>query len=157
MKDVWKLAGVGNFPYNLPIFDLGTGFRMSDPLRKQNEFYVMEGLTNYAGDDWINKAYTDNWKSFSGACRYLQIAREKSLPGLKRTNARAERVIQDQLDGSRTALVAAGLPSCWWTYAMPHYAMMHNVLSQYDPTPEFFQRVVPEKNLRSHQSMLRLQ
>ena len=32
MKDVWKLAGVGNFPYNLPIFDLGTGFRMSDPL-----------------------------------------------------------------------------------------------------------------------------
>ena len=91
MKDMWKVSGVGGFPKALPIFDLGSGFRMSVPLKKQDVFYVMENLQLYCGEDWITRAYTDNWSSFEAACRYLQIAREKSLPGLPKTNARGER------------------------------------------------------------------
>ena len=96
---------------------------------------TLEAMLHFRGDQEINRAYCDNWSSFKGVCRTMGILREPSLQGVPKTNARIERVGQDQLDGTRTLLSAAGLPTCWSTYAMPCYAMLHNLTVEFENSP----------------------
>ena len=58
----------------------------------------------------------------------------KSWPGIPRTNARAERVNRDVLDGTRTLLIHAVLPGSFWPFAANHYCHMHNVRKNADGT-----------------------
>ena len=47
---------------------------------------------------------------------------------MPQNNAVAERLVQDVLEGTRTALVRAGLPPCFWEFACRHYCMAENLL-----------------------------
>ena len=60
--------------------------------------------------------------------RDLHIVSDTSQPGVPQNNAVAERLVQDILEGTRTALLIAGLPPCFWEYACQHYCLMENVL-----------------------------
>ncbi len=115
------MPGVGDYVYGLPILDLGTGFRGCDPVKTMGATDVITPLGRFLGDACAQRAYVDNYKSYAAALRYLRIKCESSVPGMPKTNARIERVVQDQLDGGRTLMVAAGFPSCFWTYALPCY------------------------------------
>ena len=53
---------------------------------------------------------------------------KRSLAGVKQTNAIAEPNIRIILAGGRTALLAAGLPSCYWTYAMPCWWALNSLI-----------------------------
>ena len=52
---------------------------------------------------------------------------EGSTPGVPQTNARVERTVQDVLDGCRVFLHMAGLPNCFWPYAVQCYCHLDNI------------------------------
>ena len=51
-----------------------------------------------------------------------------SQPGVPQNNAVATRLVQDILEGARTALLRAGLPPCFWEYACRRYCALANAL-----------------------------
>ncbi len=60
------------------------------------------------------------------ACKKEHILWEHSQPGVPQTNALIERANQDILQGTRTLLLQAGLPACFWTFAAPCYCLLDN-------------------------------
>ncbi|MFM7985090.1 MAG: hypothetical protein ACKPKO_37810, partial [Candidatus Fonsibacter sp.] len=51
-------------------------------------------------------------------------------------NVGAERLVQDVLEGTRTALLRVGLPPCFvWEFACQHYCLMENVISRRKSEP----------------------
>ena len=64
----------------------------------------------FKGDRNIERLYSDRSGEIERALRELQIVPEQSQPGVPQTSAMAERLVQDVLEGTRTALVRAGLP-----------------------------------------------
>ena len=133
MADKWQRVGIGGFKFNHSIFDIGTGFRYAQPVVSMDSLHTIDSLNHYIGDDVVIKMYCDNWSSYKGTCKYLGVQCEQSLPGIHKHNARIERLNQDLLDGTRSLLLAAGMPSCWWTWAMPYFAIIHNLIMEYDP------------------------
>ena len=57
---------------------------------------------------------------------------EFSLPGVPKSNALAERTVQIVLQGTRTLLVAAGAPICFWPYAAECFCFHENVFEEID-------------------------
>ena len=88
---------------------------------------AMYGILDFMGDRCIQRMYCDNSGELENACKNLGIPREKSLPGIPRSNARAERVNRDVLDGTRTLLIHAGLPGAFWPFAANRYCHMDNI------------------------------
>jgi len=74
----------------------------------------------------VRKLYSDNSGEIGAALKKLRIMPHNSLPGVPQNNAVAERLNRDTLEGARTALMQAGLPACFWSFAAPHYCMMEN-------------------------------
>ena len=68
--------------------------------------------------------YSDNAPEPKLACKNLGIFHELSLPGVPQNNAMVERTNLDVLEGTRTCLVCAGLPQCFWPLAAPHFCFL---------------------------------
>ena len=71
---------------------------------------TMEAIRHFKGDRKIERFYSDRPGEIERALRELEIVPEESQPGVPHNNAVAERLVQDVLDGTRTALVRVGLP-----------------------------------------------
>ena len=74
--------------------------------------------------------YSDNAGNIKKAVRDLRLAHEFSLPGVPKSNGLIERYVGDVLQGTRTYLVQAGLPICFWPYASQCYVFCYNVFGQ---------------------------
>jgi hypothetical protein len=92
------------------------------------------------GSGYIHRVYSDNHRSLRKACQMLGIMWEASQPGVRQTNARIERCSQDVLEGSRTLLVQAGLPSLFWPYATRCYCHHSNCALREDGASAWFRR-----------------
>ena len=68
----------------------------------------------FMGDRMIERFYSDRSGEIERALRDLHIVSDTSQPGVPQNNAVAERLVQDILEGTRTALLRAGLPPCFW-------------------------------------------
>ena len=79
------------------------------------------------GDRGVRKLYSDNSGEIGKALKELKIMPHNSQPGVPQTNAVIERLNQDILDGTRTSLVRAGLPACFWPFAAERYCLQENV------------------------------
>ena len=104
IRDIWLLPGIGGYPLAFHIFDLGAGYRHCDPVKTQDKLDTLESLKQFAGPEHkppkkvvVHHAYADNWQAYRDACKIMMISRENSLPGVPKTNARIERINQDQL------------------------------------------------------------
>ena len=76
----------------------------------------------------MERFYSDNADELVSAARYLNVAHEASQQGVPQTNGIIERDVQDMLTGTRTLLVAAGMPGFCWSYAAPCYMHLDNCL-----------------------------
>ena len=83
-------------------------------------------LRSFVGDSKMKRLYSDNADELIGAARNLGAPREASQQGMPQTNGIIEREVQDMLTGTRTLLVAAGLPGHVWSYAAPCYMRLDN-------------------------------
>ena len=104
------------------------GFKAAYPMADKSAESTMEAIRHYKGDRKIERFYSGRSGEIDRALRELESVAEQSQPGVPQNNAVAERLAQDVLDGTRTALVRTGLPPCFWEFAGRHYCLAENFL-----------------------------
>ena len=65
--------------------------------------------------------WTDRSEAIMKALDKHLIEFDTSIPGVPRTNGVAERQVQEVIYGTRVLLCMAGLPACFWPFAMCFY------------------------------------
>ena len=90
-----------------------------EPNRARNEF---------VGRRAVGIIYSDNAPEFKAACQQLSLVHETSQPGNPKTNGIIERCNGDILALTRTGLVTAGLPACFWPNAAQRMCFNDDVL-----------------------------
>ena len=80
----------------------------------------------------VGEIYTDNSPELANAIKHLGWCHARNTPGISQTNSTIELQVQDILHGSRTLLVQAGLPACFWNYSAPHYCFGTNITQHGD-------------------------
>ena len=105
------MLGIDGSKYMLVIMVAFSGFKAAYPMADKSAESTMEALRHFKGDREIERFYSDRPGEIERALRDLEIVLAQSQPGVPQNNAVAERLVQDVLDGARTALVRALLPT----------------------------------------------
>ncbi len=127
MRDWWGQSGVGGFGDFLSVKDEATKVKYMVPVDSKDTLTTYNVLNTLRGDDTVKRVYSDNFGSLRKACHELGVMWEPSQPHMHETNAIIERASSDILAGLRTALVEAGHPACFWSYAGPCYCHHENI------------------------------
>ena len=112
----------------LVIIGAFSGFKATHPMTDKSAESTMEAIRHYKVDRTIGRFYSERSGEIERALRELEIVAEQSQPGVPQNNAVAERLVQDLLEGARTALVRACLPLYVWEFSCRHYCMAENFL-----------------------------
>ena len=83
-------------------------------------------IADFIDDGVCRKFYADEALQIRSACKSLAITYEPSIPGRHETNAKIENTILDVERGTRSALIQAGFPPCFWSFAAPTYCLLDN-------------------------------
>ena len=83
-------------------------------------------LREFYGDVVPKRLYTDNAPELIRACHDLKIRHDKSTPYRHQSNAFAERTVRAVVEGARSLLEQAGLPTCFWPFAVRFWCFMRN-------------------------------
>ena len=110
----------------LTVKDIYTNFIGAYPVDTRSEVNVRNSLKFFTGDRKIKLLYGDNAEEFEKAAETLEIPFDNSVPNRKQTNAIVERTNLYLEDQVATCLVAAGLPPCYWEFALRCYTLLHN-------------------------------
>ena len=121
-----NMLGVTGDRNALVIKDLYSGLKHLYPTKTKNTEDTTESIRHFVGDRGARRLYSDNSGEIGKALKELRIMPHNSMPGEPQTNAVAERNNGDILEGTRAALIRAGLPPAFWPYAAEHYCMMEN-------------------------------
>ena len=86
-------------------------------------------LTDFFGTDSPKDVYlwSDSAPELIKSAKQMGICHGKALPGRHQHNSWCERKTRDIVQGARTTLEHAGLPQCYWIFAIRHWCFMHNV------------------------------
>ena len=87
-----------------------SGLRAAYPAHDKSVDSTTMAIRTLAGSRMIHKLYADRSGEISRALKNLNIMPQGSQPGVPQTNAVAERAIGNVLAGTRSLLLAAGLP-----------------------------------------------
>ena len=112
----------------LVIKDAFSNFKSAYPMPDESADSTMDAIKHFKGERSIERLYSDRSGEIRRALCDLHIVPDNSQLGVPQNNAVADRLVQDVLEGIRTALVCAGLPPCFWEYACQQYCMMENAL-----------------------------
>ena len=102
----------------LVIRDRFTGVIQAFPLQGKATEDVIPCIKRFIGSRKVVLAFSDQAPQFVKACKELKITLGTSVPGRKSTNSLAERNIQFLINATSTCLLEAGLPACYWTFAV---------------------------------------
>ena len=111
----------------LVIRDRFTGMVLGSPVPDKSTETVVRVIKSFIGDRKVVCAYSDSAPSFEAAMRELGIPLDKSLPGRSVTNSIAERNNLFIIDTASTCLLHAGLPACFWPYAVEYVSHALNI------------------------------
>ena len=140
MKNLSLTPGVGGAHDAFTQLDLATGSMYCDPVSHKDTLETFVAIQYMRGDDNVRRMYSDNWPAIKKACKHLRIMWERSQPGVHQTNARIERLNAEIQAGARTLLFEAGLPSCFWTFAMPCFCFLANLQPDENGLSAWFKR-----------------
>ena len=123
-----RMLSVSGHKDALVMKDLFSDVQHVAPVINKTAGPVAAALRHFAGENAakVGCVYTDNSGELKKACRMMRVNREPSQPGVPQSNAKIERTNLDVLEGTRTALVQAGLPECFWSFAAPTYCFLRN-------------------------------
>ena len=120
----------------LVIRDVGTGWLDCYPVPSKSADDTYTALQHAFGPGTaIRSIHSDDAPELKKACRDLGIPHFTGTPGRPNTNSLAERAVKTVLEGTRTVLEHAGLPSALWTQAAKHFCLMRNVVEQAGGSP----------------------
>ena len=111
----------------LVIRDRFTGVIQAFPLQGKSTDDIIPCLKPFIGSRKVVLAFSDQAPQFVKACRELKITLDTSVPGRNVTNSLAERNIQFLVTAATTCLLEAGLPACYWTFAVTCVSHLLNI------------------------------
>ena len=107
--------------------DVYSGIRMAYPTSDGSAGEVIRCMKEFMGKRKIRVAFGEYAPQFVSACQQLGTTFDHSLPGRPRNNSLAERNNLYVLDQVTTCLLAAGLPPCYWSFALTSTCHLLNV------------------------------
>ena len=108
--------------------DRFTGVIQAFPLQGKSTDDIIPCLKRFIGSRKVVLALnSDQAPQFVKACKELKITLDTSVPGRKVTNSLAERNIQFLVTAATTCLLEAGLPACYWTFAVNCVSHLLNI------------------------------
>jgi hypothetical protein len=108
--------------------DRATDWLDTFPLQTKTAADAGMAIREFAGPRCaIQLFYSDNSGELISAARDIGIIHDTSTPERPETNSRAERAVRIVMDGTRSALVHAGMPPSMWPYAAKHYCFSRNI------------------------------
>ena len=110
----------------LVIVDRATSYIDCFPLMSRLSSDAYGALKEFYGDVAPKRLYTDNAPELIRACKDLRYPHDKSTPHRHQSNAYCERSVRSVVEGARTLLEQAGLPSCFWIFAVRFWCFMRN-------------------------------
>ena len=119
--------GLDGGVYAFVITDIYSGLRAAFPAPDKSADSTTMTIRTFAGTRPIHKLYADRSGEISRALKNLSIMPQCSQLGLPQTNAVAERANGDILAGTRSLLLAAGLPHYFLEYAMKCFCILDNI------------------------------
>ena len=111
----------------LVIRDRYTGIIQSYPSPTKNTEDVVRAVKYFMGRRTIREAYSDKARQFVKCMEALKIPFDHALPGRPSTNSLAERNNQFVIATTTTCLLEAGLPACFWKFAIRCVCHLLNV------------------------------
>ena len=109
------------------IRDRYTGMLQSYPSARKDTDAVIRAVKQFMGRRKIRKAYSDDAPQFNKAMKALKIPMDTSLAGKTKHNSLAERTNQFVLVATTTCLLEAGIPPCFWMYAIRCVSHLLNI------------------------------
>ena len=111
----------------LVIRDRYSGMVLGSQVPDKSTETVVLAIKKFVGERKVVCAYSDSAPSFEAAMNELGIPLDKSLPGRSVTNSIAERNNLFILDTASTCLLHAGLPACFWPFAVEYVSHALNI------------------------------
>ena len=112
----------------LVIKDRATGWIGCYPLPNKSAESARNSFVDFLGPNGKAKlVHTGNSGELIKAIADLGYAHQRALPHTPQMNGVAERAVRDVVEGGRTLLERAGLPSKLWPYAVKCYCFLRNV------------------------------
>ena len=103
----------------MAVRDVAATFGYVYPCQSNDTENTVASLQMFLGDSTVKGFYSGNSDELISAARFLSIPHEASQRGMPQTNGIIEREVQDMIHGTRTLLVAAGLPGYSWSFSSP--------------------------------------
>jgi hypothetical protein len=100
------------------MFDFATGWVSCFPVNSRSEEDTLQAFRDFVGTkDKVLSFYSDGAPEIMACAKTMLWTSDTSTPGMPRTNAIAESKVKLVINGSRSLLLQAGLPSRFWPYA----------------------------------------
>ena len=109
------------------IRDRYTGMLQSYPSARKDTDAVIRAVKQFMGRRKIREAYSDDAPQFDKAMKALKIPMDTSLAGKTKHNSLAERTNQFVSVATTTCLLEAGIPPCFWMYAIRCVSHLLNI------------------------------
>ena len=109
------------------IRDRYTGMIQAYPSARKDQEAVIRAVKQFMGRRKIREAYSDMAPQFIESMKALKIPMDHSLAGKTKHNSLAERNNQFLLVATTTCLLEAGIPPCFWRYAIRCVSHLLNV------------------------------
>ena len=123
-------VALGNYSSSLQIKDLGTKLQSFKCLKDYSTNEIESKIRACIGKTKFHKAYSDGHASLIYACKRIGTSKinyhEISVPGQPKSNAIIERENGLSHWQIRAALVTAGFPICFWSFAGPCQSFNRN-------------------------------
>lgn len=99
--------------------DRFTGVIQAFPLKGKATEEILLSIKRFIGSRKVTLAFSDQAPQFVKACKELKIPLDSSVPGRKVTNSLVQ--------ATATCLLEAGLPACYWTFAVTCVSHLLNI------------------------------
>ena len=113
------------------MYDRATGY-IGAPIGSKEAREFKLALKALAGKANIKHLYSDGCPSIKAAADEQGIVGDKSHAGCPPSNPFLENMVRILIAGTRVTLEAAGLPSCFWPYALAYYCHSRNIFPKSD-------------------------
>eukprot|EP00435_Cladocopium_sp_Y103_P017027 s2456_g4.t1 len=117
----------GDEKTNFVIRDRYTGMLQAYPSARKDTDAVIRAVKQFMGRRKIREAYSDDAPQFEKAMKSLKIPIDTSLAGKTKHNSLAERTNQFVLVATTTCMLEAGIPPCFWMYAIKCVSHLLNI------------------------------
>ena len=130
-----EAEGIGGHHAALLIVDLYTRFTDLAPVKDKSAESALRAMKYYLGNYELERLYTDNSKELEVVGNEIANVHQTSTPHRPQSNSIVERAIRTMVEGTRAALLQAGLPHRFWPLAGRHHTFATAISDHPDGQP----------------------